>query len=131
MLKVLLDNGIKIDKIHCVVAFDQSPFAAKYINKCISERAKSTSEFEKLMYKNCMNSIFGKFAENVRRFITTKLVKQYTYFLKYASDFRFNNARLINDRLSLMYFKKDVIYLDRFPSCAYAILEVWLKHAYQ
>ena len=51
-------------------------------------------------------------------------------FTKRASQNNFKWARLINADLSLMFFEKDCVYLDRWPSIAFEVLEASKAHMY-
>lgn len=63
-LKLYLDLGMKLKKIHRVLQFHQENFIAEYIEKCTIERQKSTTKFQmdqfkKLVSKNKLMSDVG------------------------------------------------------------------------
>jgi len=73
-LKLCLELGIEITKIHRVVEYEQSDFMKGYIMKNTNERMKSKNSFEKDFYKLMNNSVYGKTMENVRNRINFQLV---------------------------------------------------------
>lgn len=69
-LKYYLQKGLKLKKIHCVMKCKQSPWLKPYIEYCTNKRveaAKAGNKFLVQYWKDMINSVFGKFLENVRK----------------------------------------------------------------
>jgi hypothetical protein len=74
MLKLALNLGFTLDKVHRVLQFNQAPFMKDYILKNTEFRKQANNDFEKDFYKLLNNSAYGKTMENVRNRIDFKLI---------------------------------------------------------
>ena len=59
-LKLYLELGMKLVKIHRVLSFEQSRFMKPYIDFCSQKRAESKTKSRGNVFKLCANSVFGK-----------------------------------------------------------------------
>ena len=66
--------GVKIDKAHKILAFDENNFLKEYINLNIELRKNSKSDLEKDLFKLMNSSIFGKSMEDVFNKSNIKLI---------------------------------------------------------
>lgn len=63
-IRLLESVGGKVTRVHRVIEFDGHETLASYARDLYARRLKSTTEFEKMLYKLLLNSLYGKFGEN-------------------------------------------------------------------
>lgn len=96
-LKLYLSLGLRLDKVHRVLQFEQKDFLKSYIDFNTAKRAMAKNDFEKDLFKLMNNSVFGKTMENVRNRINYNVVN---------SEKRYN--RLVSSPL----FKSSIQFVD-------------------
>ena len=73
-LKQYLNMGLRLKKVHCVLAFNQSPWVKKYIDLNTELRRKAACKAEEDCPKLFNNAFFGKTCEDVRRYRDIKII---------------------------------------------------------
>jgi len=73
-LKMYIDQGIILKKIHRCLEFKQKPWLKPYIDMNTKARTKSKTEFEKTFFKLMNNAVYGQTLMDVTRFVEFELV---------------------------------------------------------
>lgn len=62
-IRFLLEKGGTIEKVREVLVYEQRDDLAEYVNDLYEKRRVATTDFEKVIYKFLLNSLYGKFGE--------------------------------------------------------------------
>jgi hypothetical protein len=65
-LKLYEKLGLKLEKIHRILEFDESPWMEPYIDLNTKMRQQAISDFEEDFFKLTNNSVFGETMEDIR-----------------------------------------------------------------
>lgn len=100
-LKFVLSLGMKLDKVHRVLKYEQSPWMKPFIDKFAKLRGETDNDFMKALYKGMLVAPFGKTFEDVRRYKDFKFVTTPKQLHKHTKMPRFAG--------NMMYFHDDLI----------------------
>ena len=125
LLKLFVELGCKIDKIHFVIQFSQSTWNKSFIDLCMNERIKSTSPFEKDFWKLICNAVYGKWLENVRNHVKSEIITSSKKFDKRIQSNTFKKSTALNDNgLVLVERSHPTITLNKPIYVGIAILQL-------
>ena len=98
-LNQALQHGLRLDRIHRAIEFDQSPWLKTYIDFNTQLRTAATNDFEKDFFKLMNNSVFGKMMENIRKHRNIKLVTTEEKYLHTVMETNFKSGVLFGENL--------------------------------
>jgi len=58
-LAYYLSQGMKLEKVHCGIIFDQSPFLKEFVDLCTKKRKEAPTKLESNLWKKLLNSLYG------------------------------------------------------------------------
>ena len=123
-LQLYLSLGLKIDKIHRVLEFKQSPWLKQYIDFNTEKRKNAKNNFEKDFFKLMNNSVFGKTMENIRKRVDVRLVTDENKLLKLASKPTYVSCKIFNENLVAVHKMKETLTLNRPAYVGMCILDL-------
>ena len=122
-LQLYLDLGLKINKVHRVLEFNQSPWLKQYIDFNTNKRKNAKNAFEKDFFKLMNNSLFGKTMENLRKRVDVRLVTDEKKLTKLASKPTYVSSKIFNDNLVAVHKLKETLTLNRPAYVGMCILD--------
>ena len=112
-LKLYLDLGLKIKKVHRVLSFKQSPWLKQYIDFNTEKRKSARNAFEKDFFKLMNNSVFGKTMENLRKRVDVRLATNEKSLLKLTNKPSHISSKIFNENLVAVHKIKEALTLNR------------------
>ena len=98
-LNQVLQHGLRLDRIHQVIEFDQSPWLKTYRDFNTQLRTAAMNDFEKDFFKLMNNSVFGKTMENIRKHRNIGLVTTEEKDLRTVMKPNFKSGVLFGENL--------------------------------
>jgi hypothetical protein len=123
-LKLYLSLGMKLVKVHRVVAFNQKSWLQTYIELNTRLRQMAKSEFEKDFFKLINNACFGKSMENVRNRRTVEIVGDPTKLKKLIAKPQTEQFLIINEDMVLVDRMKKEVLLNKPIYVGFTVLDV-------
>ena len=123
-LKQALDLGLKLEKIHRVIKFNQKEWLKPYIDMNTELKKAAKYDFEKDLFKLMNNSVFGKMMENIRKHRDIKLVTTDKKRSKLVSEPNYHTINLISEDLSIIEMKKTKVKMNKLIYLGLSILEI-------
>ena len=123
-LNQVLQHGLRIDRIHQVIEFDQSPWLKTYIDFNTQLRTAGTNDFEKDFFKLMNNSVFGKTMENIRKHRNIKLVMTEERYLCTVMKPNFKSGVLFGENLMGCKMEKIKVVMNKPVYLGQVILDL-------
>ena len=120
----MLQHGLKLNKIHRAIEFDQSSWLKTYIDFNTQLRTAATNDFEKDFFKLMNNSVFGKTMENIRKHRNIKLVMTEEKYLRTVMRPNFKSGVLFGENLMGCEMGKIKVVMNKPVYLGQAILDL-------
>ena len=112
-LKQALNHGLKLNKIHRVIEFNQKAWLKPYLDVNTELRKLAKNDFEKDHFKLMNDSVLGKAMENIRNHRNINLVTTDKKRSKLVSEPNYHTINLISEYLSITEIKKTKIKMSK------------------
>lgn len=129
-LKLYLNLGMELKKIHRILSFKQENFIAPFIEKCTVNRKASKTKFEQDQFKKVANSTYGKTIQNVRNYLNVKLHVKPKSLLKSIANPTFKSFTIIDENLVQTNHFTPTILHDKPIFVGFTILELSKEFMY-
>ena len=123
-LNQVLQHGLRLDRIHRVIEFDQLPWLKTYIDFNTQLRTAATNDFEKDFFKLMNNSVFGKTMENIRKHRNIKLVTTEEKYLRTVMKPNFKSGVIFGENLMGCKMGKIKVVMNKLVYLGLAILDL-------
>ena len=123
-LKLYLELGLKVKKIHRGIKFREEPWMRSYIELNTDLRTKGKNDFEKDFFKLMNNSVFGKTMENIRNRVDVKLVNNRGAAEKLSAKPNFEHLTIFDENLVAVHMKRTKLTFNKPVYCGMAILDI-------
>uniref|UniRef100_UPI00358F3F6D uncharacterized protein n=1 Tax=Myxine glutinosa TaxID=7769 RepID=UPI00358F3F6D len=112
-LRQYLSKGLRVEKIHRVIKFNQGHWLKGYIDFNTQRRTESKTDFEKDFYKLMNNAVFGKTMENVRKRQNIRLSTSWKQASKLINRPSFTRAEVFTENFCAIHLIKESIEMDK------------------
>ena len=119
-----LQHGLRLDSIHRVIEFNQSPWLKTYIDFNTQLRMAATNDFEKDFFKLMNNSVFGKMMENIRKHRNIKLVMTEEKYLHTVMRLNFKSGLIFGENLMGCEMGKIKVVMNKLVYLGQTILDL-------
>ena len=123
-LNQALQHGLRLDRIHRAIEFNQSPWLKTYIDFNTKLRTAATNDFKKDFFKLMNNPVFGKTTENIRKHRNIKLVTTEEKYLRTVMKPNFKSGVLFGENLMGCEMGKTKVVMNKPVHLGQAILDL-------
>ena len=123
-LNQVLQHGLRLDRIHQAIEFDQLPWLKTYIDFNTQLRTAAINDFEKDFFKLMNNSVFGKTMENIKKHRNIKLVTTEEKYLCMVMKPNFKSGVLFGENLIGCEMGKIKVVMNKQVYLGQAILDL-------
>jgi hypothetical protein len=112
-LKLYMRLGLKLKKIHRIIAFHQERFIKSYIDYCTRKRKEAKTESERTYWKLIVNALYGKLIEGTSKRMDCHFNRTRQQAMKRASSPYFKSSIIFSEELSVSFARKKAIQLNK------------------
>ena len=122
--KQILNNGLRLKKVHRIIQFKQKAWLKIYIDMNTELRKNAKNKSEKNLFKLMNNSVFGKTMKNVRNHRDIKLVTSEKRRKRLVSEPSYHSCKKFSDHLMAIEMKKTRVKMNKPLYLGMSILDI-------
>ena len=130
-LKLYVNLGLKVTKVHRVLKFTQSKWMEPYIALNTELRAKSTNKFQESFFKLMNNSCYGKTLESKRNRVNVNLLRSREAVLNSTDKHLCKSIKIFDENLVAVTSRRGRILRDTPTIVGACILDLAKYHMFQ
>ena len=130
-LKLYVELGLVVTKLHRVLSFKQEKWLAPYVKLNTEKRKQAKNKFEEDFYKLMVNSSFGKTCEGKRNRMKVKLTRTEEETLKWTDKPEYQSSKIISEDLVTVCLQQSEILWDKPTIVGACILDLAKKFMFE
>ena len=130
LLKLYVQLGLVIRKVHRMLQFRQENWLSPYITLNSEKRQVASNKFEENFYKLMNNAVYGKNCESKRRRNKITISRDAEHALKIISRFEFDRYMIFGENLAALTTRPKSIYWNTPTIVGATILDLAKFHMY-
>ena len=130
-LKLYVELGLVVTKLHRVLSFKQEKWLATYVKLNTEKRKQAKKKFEEDFYKLMVNSSFGKTCEGKRNRMKVKLTLTEEKTLKWTDKPEYQSSKIISEDLVTVCLQQSEILWDKPTIVGACILDLAQKFMFE
>ncbi len=123
-LRLYLELGMKLEKIHKGVVFTQRPFMRQFIQDCAERRANSRTPTEARTQKLIPNSVYGKFIESQDKRMDCKFATSPDRDAANTRHPLYKSKLICGEDLTISFHGKKQLVMNQSWAVGFTILEI-------
>ena len=124
LLKLYLNLGLKLKKVHRVLEFSEKPWLKPYIDFNTEREQMQRMHLKKIFLKLMNNSVFGKTMENIRKRSNIYLETDPDHLLRQVAKPTYVSHKIFHENLVALHMKKNFLKLDKPSYVGMCILDL-------
>ena len=131
LLKLYVNLGLVVRKMHGVLQFTQNNWLTPYITLNSEKRQAASNKFEESFYKLMNNAVYGKNCESKRRRIKIELTRDARRTLTIVSKFEFEKFKVFGENMAALSSRPRKVYWDTPTIVGATILDLAKYYMHQ
>ena len=130
-LRLYLQLGMRLTKVHSIIAYRQSEWLKSWVQGNAEQRAQSATEVRRKLYKDMNTNLYGKTLQSCRDLQDIKLKTSWKRCKGLVAKPTFKSATIFGENLVAVHMHKQEVTLNKPIYVGASILDYAKAHMYQ